>query len=169
MLSLPASALMFIRVQVNNYYARIEAPSVMADIKRKIFVSPIFLFKTLSFLGSAVLVAVIDPLVLAVNLVTYLIVLWVKVQLRKINKISKCRPFLGFLLKTNALLWPLVLTIWATVTANISSDFRHDYFNAFAGLILSGEILFIISLICTLNKSNDETQSLLFFTLIGMF
>ena len=49
-----------------------EASSIIGDIKRKVFIAPVFLMKNLFFLGTVVLIGVIDPTICIANLGAYL-------------------------------------------------------------------------------------------------
>ena len=177
MITLPASALMLVRVQVNSFYAKVDAASTIEDIKRKIFMAPIFLFKSIFFLGSSMLVAVINPIVFLTHLIAYLIVTGLlALALRQFSKKEWYQKiFLIFVLVIFS--WPLGLTIWAMeAVKNSFQDYAHihivknNWFNTFAALIISSEVLyFILFLVVWLgDKAPKGTRDILFFLPIGL-
>ena len=151
MITLPASALMLVRVQVNSFYAKVDAASTIEDIKRKLFMAPIFLFKSIFFLGSSMLVAVINPIVFLTHLIAYLIVTGLlALALRQFSKKEWYQKiFLIFVLVIFS--WPLGLTIWAMeAVKNSFQDYAHihivknNWFNTLAALIISSEVLYFL-------------------------
>ena len=176
-ITLPASALMLVRVQVNSFYAKVDAASTIEDIKRKLFMAPIFLFKSIFFLGSSMLVAIINPIVFLTHLIAYLIVTGLLVlALRQFSKKEWYQKiFLIFVLVIFS--WPLGLTIWAMeAVKNSFEDYAHihivknNWFNTFAALIISSEVLyFILFLVVWLgDKAPKGTRDILFFLPIGL-
>jgi hypothetical protein len=179
MITLPASALMLVRVQVNSFYAKVDAASTIEDVKRKLFMAPIFLLKSIFFLGSSMLVAVINPIVFLTHLIAYLIVTGIlALALRYFSKKKKewyLKIFLIFVMVIFS--WPLGLTIWAMeAVKNSFQDYAHihivknNYFNTFAALIISSEVLyFILFLVVWLgDKAPKGTRDILFFLPIGL-
>ena len=177
MITLPASALMLVRVQVNSFYAKVDAASTIEDIKRKLFMAPIFLFKSIFFLGSSMLVAVINPIVFLTHLIAYLIVTGLLgIALRQFSKKEWYRKlFLIFVIVIFS--WPLILTIWAMeAVKNSFEDYSHihivknNWFNTFAALIISSEVLyFLLSLFLWLgDKAPKGARDILVFLPIGL-
>ena len=177
MITLPASALMLVRVQVNSFYAKVDATSTIEDIKRKLFMAPIFLFKSIFFLGSSMLVAVINPIMFLIHLIAYLIVTgllglaWRQFSEKEWSK----KIFLIFVMVIFS--WPLGLTIWAMeAVKNSFQDYAHihivknNWFNTFAALIISSEVLyFLLFLFVWLgDKAPKGTRDILFFLPIGL-
>ena len=176
-ITLPASALMLVRVQVNSFYAKVDAASTIEDVKRKLFMAPIFLFKSIFFLGSSMLVAVINPIVFLTHLIAYLIVTGLLgIALRQFSKKEWYRKlFLIFVIVIFS--WPLILTIWAMeAVKNSFEDYSHihivknNWFNTFAALIISSEVLyFLMFLVVWLgDKAPKGTRDILFFLPIGL-
>ena len=115
--------------------------------------APIFLFKSIFFLGSSMLVAVINPIVFLTHLIAYLIVTGLLGQaLKYFSKKKKewyLRIFLAFVMVIFS--WPLGLTIWAMeAVKNSFQDYAHihivknNWFNTFAALIISSEVLYFL-------------------------
>ena len=177
MITLPASALMLVRVQVNSFYAKVDAASTIEDVKRKLFMAPIFLFKSIFFLGSSMLVAVINPIMFLIHLIAYLIVTGLlALALRQFSKKEWYQKiFLIFVLVIFS--WPLGLTIWAMeAVKNSFQDYAHihivknNWFNTFAAIIISSEVLyFLLFLVVWLgDKAPKGTRDILFFLPIGL-
>ena len=177
MITLPASALMLVRVQVNSFYAKVDAASTVEDIKRKLFMAPIFLFKSIFFLGSSMLVAVINPTMFLIHLIAYLIVIGILgLALRQFSKKEWYRKlFIIFVIVIFS--WPLILTIWAMeAVKNSFEDYAHihivknNWFNTFAALIISSEVLYFLLFLFVLlgDKAPKGTRDILFFLPIGL-
>ena len=75
MVTLPLSLIALVWMQVKSYYCKIVASSTLRDVKRKVFMAPIFLIKNTFFLGTIVLIAVMDQWVCLINLFSYLLTL----------------------------------------------------------------------------------------------
>ena len=75
MISLSISVVALVWIQVKSYYCRIEPLSFIGDIKRKFLMAPVFLIKNIFFLGTVVLISIMDPVVCIANFGAYVFVI----------------------------------------------------------------------------------------------
>ena len=73
MVTLSISLISLVWVQTKSYYSKIEASSTLKDIKRKLFIAPIFFLKNTFVLGTIVLIGVMNPWVCLINLGSYIV------------------------------------------------------------------------------------------------